>query len=308
MRLGAVAGLATAVIAAACMTADRGSVAPSAPNFAHEPDLTGMPDLIVDSKMLATSWVVYDQIIKETGCTLEEGGVIDPTVPHRVVRFTVNTPNVGDADLSLGDPAKHIDPNGDGDISDSDGLYELSLCHRHWHFRHYATYELVDPVTGFVWKAAKRGFCMIDVAPWNGGIQSPQSWVFRACGHPATATEPAIPGNQGIAHGWADQYYKWLGGQYFVLDGGDGQPPIPPGDYIIRITVNPPFVAAKGEPCPHVDPDGFCHQLLESRYDNNVAEVLITIPDRVGKTGFGPGAGNITNTELIDDENRPDKT
>jgi hypothetical protein len=38
-----------------------------------------------------------------------------------------------------------------------------------------------------------------------------------------------------------------------------------------------------------------------------VAEVLITIPDRTGKTGFGPGAGNVTNTELIDDENRPIK-
>src|SRR5881409_3539750 len=107
---------------------------------AHDGDFAGAPDLIVDGKALEGSWVVYDQILKEGTCTLEEGGVLDPTVPHRVVRFTVNTPNVGDADLSLGDPAKHIDPNGDGDISDSDGLYELSLCHRHWHFRHYATY------------------------------------------------------------------------------------------------------------------------------------------------------------------------
>ncbi len=312
MRLGAVAGFVTAVIAAACMTADRGSVAPSAPNFAHEPDLTGMPDLIVDSKMLATSWVVYDQIIKETGCTLEEGGVIDPTVPHRVVRFTVNTPNVGDADLSLGDPAKHIDPNGDGDISDSDGLYELSLCHRHWHFRHYATYELVDPVTGFVWKAAKRGFCMIDVAPWNGGIQSPQSWVFRACGHPATATEPAIPGNQGIAHGWADQYYKWLGGQYFVLDGGDGQPPVPLGrQYILRIHVNPGFEAGSRDLCPALErvisrQMRLCHNFAESDYSNNVGEALILLPaDRPGKTGFGPGSGQEARTvDEIDDENR----
>ena len=68
-----------------------------------------------------------------------------------------------------------------------------------------------------------------------------------------------------------------------------------------------PFTAASGEACPHVDPSGFCHQLPESNFTNNVAEVLITIPDRTGKTGFGPGAGNVTNTELIDDENRPDK-
>src|SRR2546428_1110326 len=190
MRLGAVAGLATAAIAAACMTADRGSVAPSAPNFAHDPDLTGMPDLIVDSKMLATSWVVYDQIIKETGCTLEEGGVIDPTVPHRVVRFTVNTPNIGDGDLALGDPQKHVDAG--------DGLYVESTCHRHWHFRHYATYELWSQDHQTLWLAAKRGFCMIDVAPWNGGIQAPGPWVFRVCGRPARGDLPAIVGNQGI--------------------------------------------------------------------------------------------------------------
>jgi len=176
--------------------------------------------LIVDSKALETSWVVYDHILKEGTCTLEEGGVIDPTVAHRVVRFTVNTPNIGDADIALGDPASHV--------AAGDGLYQLSTCHQHWHFQHYATYELVDPNSGKVWLAAKRGFCMIDVVPWNGNIQSPGPWVYRVCGRPDGPAGPAIAGNQGISHGRADQYYKWLGGQYFVLDGGDGQSPFRP--------------------------------------------------------------------------------
>src|SRR3989442_14278945 len=55
MRLGAVAGVATAAIAAAWMTADRGAGAPSGPNFADDPDLTGKPDLRVGSKMPGTS-------------------------------------------------------------------------------------------------------------------------------------------------------------------------------------------------------------------------------------------------------------
>ena len=38
---------------------------------------------------------------------------------------------------------------------------------------------------------------------------------------PARDGLPAVVGNQGISHGWADQYFKHLGGQYFVLDGGD---------------------------------------------------------------------------------------
>jgi len=290
MRLVPVAGIAAVLAFAACSTTDRGRLTPSGPQFAHVQDLNGTPDLIVDGKRLADSWVIYDQTFLSTTCSVIEGGV--QAGDHRVLRFTVTTPNIGDADLFLGNPLDHVAAN--------DGLYEFATCHNHFHFRHYAKYELIS-TDGHMWRAAKRGFCMIDVTPWqsDGGVSS---WVYRVCG---TQT---LPGNQGISVGYADTYFKWLGGQYFVLDGGDGQAPIPPGDYIIRITVNPPFVAAKGEPCPHVDPDGFCHQLLESRYDNNVAEVLITIPDRVGKTGFGPGAGNITNTELIDDENRPDKT
>jgi hypothetical protein len=40
-----------------------------------------------------------------------------------------------------------------------------------------------------------------------------------------------------------------------------------------------------------MDTHGMCHQFQESNYDNNVAAVLITIPDHVGKTGFGPAAG-----------------
>jgi hypothetical protein len=111
---------------------------------------------------------------------------------------------------------------------------------------------------------------------------------YLSCGAPASDTEPAIPGNQGISVGWADTYVWQLAGQFFVLDGGDGQDPVPPGTYIIRITVNPPFVAAHGEPCPFKDPMGFCHQLPELNYFNNVSEIQIDIPDHPGKQGVGP--------------------
>jgi hypothetical protein len=66
-------------------------------------------------------------------CSAEEGNVT-PGV-RRIVRFTVMTPNIGSADINLGDPNKHIAAN--------DGLYEFASCHNHYHFRHYATYELV---------------------------------------------------------------------------------------------------------------------------------------------------------------------
>src|SRR5215831_19201932 len=243
------------------------------------PVVTGTPDLIVDQKRLLQNWVVRDETLPATFCSVEEGGITPGQ--HTLLRFTVSTPNIGTADLALGDPNVHV--------ANGDGLYEYATCHRHFHFRHYTLYELIDPSTGFTWRAAKRGFCMIDVEKFQdypGPANNDRNYL--SCGAPATATEPMIPGNQGISVGWADTYVWKLGGQYFVLDGGDGQPVVPPGNYILRITVNPPFDAQPGEPCLNLDPSGHCHQLPESDYTNNTAEIMITIPDHPGRQGVGP--------------------
>jgi len=72
-----------------------------------------------------------------------------------------------------------MDPNGDDDFSDQDGLFEFATCHAHFHFQHYATYQLID-ATGRVWKAAKRGFCM-DTDPYNVGTGD-GTWNYRNCG------------------------------------------------------------------------------------------------------------------------------
>jgi len=239
----------------------------------------GKPDLIVDQKRLLQNWVVRDEKLPASFCSVEEGGITPGE--HTLLRFTVSTPNIGTADVNLGDPNAHV--------AAGDGLYEYATCHRHFHFRHYTLYELIDPATGYVWRAAKRGFCMIDIEKYQaypGPANNDRNYL--SCGAPATATEPAIPGNQGISVGWADTYVWKLGGQFFLLDGGDGQVPVPPGNYIIRITVNPPFLAAAGEPCPNLDSNGFCHQLPELNYGNNVSEIQITIPDHPGKQGVGP--------------------
>jgi len=236
------------------------------------------PDLIVRSDVLRNHWLVRVEDLPAGFCSVEEGN-ITPGV-HTLLRFTVTTPNIGDADIFVGDPNEHV--------AAGDGLFEFATCHNHYHFRHYALYELIDADTGFVWRAAKRGFCMLDTDPnpqWLGG-PNPGPPVYRNCG------AIGIPGFQGISAGRSDTYHLHLGGQYFVLDGGDGQPDIPPGTYILRITVNPPFVAQAGEPCPHQDPAGFCHQLPESDFFNNIGQVTIEIPDHPGRGGVGPEKGS----------------
>ena len=291
MRMLVMAGAVVGLLAACGTEADRPAVL-AGPAFGHVQDVDGAPDLIVDAKRLATSWVVYDETFTAGVCSVIEGDVT--AGDHRVLRFTVTTPNVGTADVFIGDPRHHF-------FDLHDGLYEFATCHNHFHFRHYATYSLISATTGQVFKAAKRGFCMIDVTPWNDDVP-PKSWVYRSCG------TLSLAGNQGISAGYADTYNKHLGGQFFTLDGGDGQPVVPPGDYVIRIEVNPGFVPGAGEPCPVLDPAArLCHNFFESNYANNTAEVRITIPDRTGKTGLGPGADNQAGSEILDDENRPDK-
>ena len=237
----------------------------------------GGPDLIIDTKTLQNNWLVRDENLPADYCSVIEGEVTPGY--HRLIRFTVGAQNVGDADIYIGDPASHF--------AAGDGLFEFATCHQHFHFRNYAKYELVDPRTGLVWKAAKRGFCMLDTDPNPAYLgQAPKSGQYKACG---TYTEP---GNQGISHGWTDTYKFYLGGQYFVLDGGDGQPPVPPGQYIIRITANPAFKGDKNNPCRVLDPaTGLCHNFFETDYTNNVGEVVVNIPDHPGRDGYGPLAG-----------------
>src|SRR6184192_2578611 len=79
------------------------ALAVSLPAFAGDnknntPDLNGLPDLIVSSD-LGQQWVTRVEDLPATFCSVEEGGITPGT--HTVVRFTVTTPNIGNADLSL---------------------------------------------------------------------------------------------------------------------------------------------------------------------------------------------------------------
>lgn len=298
MRIKTAAVLVCAALAmTACESAQSAIAAPDrAQARLGEPDLEGMPDLVVDATRLAASWVITEEYLSPNLCSVQEGDV--PPGNRRLLRFTVETPNQGDADVAIGDPRTHIDPNGDGNYADSDGLYILDGCHGHFHFRNYATYELLpvnpDGSLGASVMARKRGFCMIDTTPFSNANGQPRERVYYNCGTPTS------PGNQGISVGYADTYVKALAGQYFVLD--DDREPVPPGNYVLRITVNPGFTPAAGEPCPVRDSaTNLCHNFSESSYSNNVGQISLTIPARTGKTG-----GTIkTAVDAIDDENRP---
>jgi len=230
------------------------------------------PNLSVREDVLGSQWVVREEKIAADSCSAIEGEV-EPGL-RTLVRFTVMTPNTGNQDIFVGDPNDHVAAN--------DGLFEFASCHHHYHFRHYATYELVDPRTGKVWRAAKRGFCMLDTDP-NNATGGEGRWNYRNCG------TDERDGFQGISGGWSDTYVFKLGGQFFVLDGGDGQPAVPPGVYTIEVEVNPAYPPTGGV-CPRVtDPlTGQCHQFAESNYANNIGRATVIITDHPGRSGYGP--------------------
>ncbi|MGH9315403.1 MAG: lysyl oxidase family protein [Vicinamibacterales bacterium] len=140
------------------------------------------PDLIVRGDILSRQWVVRDEQIGQV-CSAEEGNVTPGL--RRLVRFTVMTPNIGSADISIGDPNDHV--------AAGDGLFEFASCHNHYHFRHYATYQLIG-ANDFVWKAAKRGFCMLDTDPNPAYFgQAPKAPQFRSCaGRTPTASSSEV--------------------------------------------------------------------------------------------------------------------
>lgn len=252
-----------------CTVDDGGSprsiVAPHVAAGYNDPsriDTVGLPDLIVDGKSTENHWRVKTEIISDGLCSAIEGGVTPGE--RRLLRFTVSTPNQGNADVYVGNPREHVAAN--------DGLFELDTCHGHYHFQHYATYKLIDAKTGYVWRAAKRGFCMLDIDPYLPEFRdAPRNYLN--CGNQST------DGFQGISKGFADVYVWKLGGQYFVLDGGDGQRVVPAGDYYIEVEVNPAYAPDKKGNCPRVkDPlTGMCHQFAESNYANNTTRVLVWI-------------------------------
>jgi hypothetical protein len=295
-RLALVASL---LLTAACVDANRPTAVPSS----NEPrvgltqnavDTSALPDLIVDSKSTQNNWVTRVEDFPADFCSVQEGGITPGT--HTIIRFTVTTPNTGKGDVFVGSPLKHMDPNGDGDFSDSDGLFEFALCHQHFHFQHYATYRLIDS-SGKEWKAAKRGFCMLDTDPYNMN-KGDGTWSYRNCG------TNAVDGFQGISNGWSDTYVFKLGGQFFVLDGGDGQPVVPPGVYTIQVEVNPAYAPEAGQPCPRVtDPlTGLCHQFAEASYSNNIGSATVIITDHPGRAGYGPlkNSGSLKASDEID--------
>lgn len=170
----------------------------------------GLPDLTVVESRLVVDLSIEQASFAEDACELApvEACVGAPGL-RRLLRFSVETPNVGTGDLFLGAP------------SPDNPLYQWSECHEHYHFEGFATYSLVDDSGEVVAPGHKQAFCLLD-------------WHRVVLDDPTVASESRYHcAYQGIQRGWSDVYEARLPCQFVDITG------VPNGDYTLRVELNP---------------------------------------------------------------------
>jgi hypothetical protein len=171
------------------------------------PDDAGAgPDLVVVANAARASAIVTEDTFATDDCEVIEACIGGPGT-RRLLRFDAVIANVGTADLIVGPPpAPGV----------SDAIFVWSACHQHHHVRGFAEYALLGPDGGVVVVGRKQAFCVEDSTAVRTGATS------RGYGC----------ANQGISHGWADVYTRYLPCQW--IDVTD----VPSGHYQLRIRIN----------------------------------------------------------------------
>jgi len=189
-----------------------------------------LPDLIIWGPSANPTTIV--RTFSANDCEVVEG--CEPTGTRTLLSFTTETRNIGGGDLNMGDPA-------------TNSLFIWAVCHQHYHFEQFASYNLLDANSNIVATGHKVGFCIEDVQAWTN--THPQA-KYICNPNPSTNRSTYV---QGIQAGWADVYSAGLPCQYIDVTG------VAPGQYTLQMICNPDRV------------------IPESDYDNNITLVPVDI-------------------------------
>jgi hypothetical protein len=168
----------------------------------------GLPNIIINAGRLQATVSFHNEQVKGSSCAVVED-CVNGAGKRKLMRFDVQTPNIGTADLYFGNPANNP-------------IFHFSPCHGHYHLDGYALYELLNPngtpviVNGRGVIGHKQAFCLLDsvqVSPTAGPAKYNCS-------------------NQGISVGWSDVYDASLDCQWIDVTG------VPGGNYLLRVTIN----------------------------------------------------------------------
>jgi hypothetical protein len=163
-------------------------------------------DLTVsEERALESAFVEWEHFDEDSCAIVEE--CIGGSGWRRLLRFETFTPNIGTADMRLGEP------------DTSNPVFEHSECHDHFHFKGYAQYDLLAEGGSIAAQGHKQAFCLLDSERTSDedGVRD----------FPRYDCE-----DQGISMGWGDSYTADLDCQW--VDVTD----VPAGEYELRIRIN----------------------------------------------------------------------
>jgi hypothetical protein len=168
----------------------------------------GLPNLTINAGRLQATVTFQNAQVKGSSCAVAEG-CVNGSGKRKLMRFDVQTPNIGTGDLYFGNPANNP-------------IFEYSPCHGHYHLEGYALYELLNLngtaviLNGRGVIGHKQAFCLLDSVKVDPGA-GPAKYNCN---------------NQGISVGWSDVYDASLDCQWIDVTG------VPAGNYLLRVTIN----------------------------------------------------------------------
>jgi hypothetical protein len=168
------------------------------------PAAPGLPDLMFDAQMLASSWRIENRYFEPDDHAVVEECVGAPGY-RDLLAFSTQTANIGRHDLAL-------------DLPGDDPRYVFSPSHGHYHLQDFADYALLDAQRNPAAPGRKQGWYLIDTDQYLF-----DAWV------PAESNMETT----GITRGWSDVYGSHLDCQWIDVTG------LPAGPHILRATVNP---------------------------------------------------------------------
>jgi len=236
-------------------------------------------DLIVvtDGIGLAENRVVY-HYTEPGSCEIEEG-TTDTVGWHRLLEFNSTSWNIGSGPMHIGDVDLLLADD------DAHGLFDYGECHGHYHFSHYADFDVLDSSSTRL-AGDKRAFCLESTNRFSNAVWSPLSAPYDRCHY------------QGISPGWGDMYQAGLSGQWIVVD------EVAPGPATLSALANPDNLLCEGlvqydtdgvtplwEPTEFLRPDGRPVDKLAcadspGALDNNLGQVPVVLPS--------PGQGTVS--------------
>ncbi len=184
----------------------------------------GGSDLDLIEEEFRSHRVVY-RYIPPSSCTLVEG-CVGGSGWRRLLQFSTSDKNTGTETLDIG-PVNYYLAGGNGYLDDW-GLFELSACHQHYHFKHYGDFHYGPEIE------RKNGFCLQSTARVMNHEYGPLTNAYGGCDY------------QGVEASWADQYKaglecQWVDVTTVNTDAGEVTHPL-------SFTSNPEGFLCEGTP------------------------------------------------------------